>query len=119
MNINDLKQSKYLKGSDFPEPRNLTIKSVETVNVAKDGDPKEIKPIVTFKEMEKGMVFNQTNLKRCAKALDSDETDDWIGKKICVYWDEDIEFGGEIVGGLRVRRAQAAAPKPAPADEVF
>jgi len=116
MNINDLSQSKYLKTKDVPAPRLLTIKRIEVHNVAKDTEPKQERPIMFFEEMDKPMVVNSTNLKRCAKAMASEETDDWVGRKIVLYTDEDVEFGGEIVGGLRLRRVQgqAAAAAQAP-----
>lgn len=117
MNINQLKQSKYLKTSDIPEPVLVTIDSIGLTNVAKEGEREDKRPIVQFKELEKPMVFNATNLKRTAKALDSDETDDWVGKQIVVYTDEDVEYAGEIVGGLRVRAAKKkAAPTKTLAD---
>ena len=114
MNINSLSKSKYLKTTDVPEPVLVTIKDIDVVNVARENERKDERPVVFFRELEKGMVFNQTNLKRAAKAFGSEETDDWIGKKIVVYTDEDVEFGGEIVGGLRVRapRVQSAPAKP-------
>jgi hypothetical protein len=107
MDISKLSKSKYLKTTDVPDPVLVTVQDVSIQNVAMQGDPKENRPIVTFKELEKPMVFNATNLKRAAKAFDSTETDDWIGKKLVVYTDDEVEFAGEIVGGLRVR-----APKP-------
>ena len=120
MNINDLSNSKYLKGKDVPEPILVTIKSIELTNVAKESEAKQERPVVHFRECEKPMVFNSTNLKRAAKALGSEETDEWIGKRLVVYFDEDVEFGGEIVGGLRVRKVQGRAaqeaPTPPPAD---
>lgn len=116
MNINELSNSKYLKTKDVPEPIIVTIKYIEVVNVAMDNKPKEEKPVLTFKELDKPMVMNSTNLKRTAKALNSEETDDWEGKKVVLYTDEDVEFGGEIVGGLRIRRYTASKAAPAPAE---
>ncbi len=46
------------------------------------------------------------------KALDED-TDNWIGKQAVLYVDPDVEFGGNIVGGLRLRARKSAA-KPVP-----
>ena len=114
MKTSELTPSKYLKKDDFPEPALLTIKGVEKENVALPNQPKKERGVVYFEEKEKGMVFNTTNLKRAEKALGSDDTDDWIGKKIVVFFDENVEFGGEMVGGLRVR-AQRTTTKPAAA----
>ena len=52
------------------------------------------------------------------KAL-GDDTDDWIGKQVILYVDPDIEFGGNVVGGLRVKQFRnAASPKRATVEDV-
>jgi hypothetical protein len=56
------------------------------------------------------MVLNVTNLKRMAKAL-GDDTDDWIGNQVVLYVDPDIEYAGNIVGGLRIRALRQPAAK--------
>jgi hypothetical protein len=70
-----------------------------------------------FDELEKAMVLNKTNINRIARALNSNETDDWVAKKIVVYNDPDVEFGGEIVGGIRCR-AQKGTTRPMEEDSV-
>lgn len=113
MKIGELTPSKYLKKDDFPEPALLTIKNITRENVALPNQPKKERACVWFNEREKGMVFNTTNLNRAAKAFGSDETDDWIGKRLVVYFDENVEFGGDMVGGLRVRAPKKTAQEPA------
>ena len=108
MKITDLKNSKYLTKTDFEAPQLVTIKGVATRNLAQEGQAPKNRAVMFFLEKEKGMVCNTTNLKRCAHYFGSDETDDWTGKKIVVYFDDEVEFGGEMVGGLRIR-----APKQA------
>ncbi len=78
--------------------------------------------IVHFQEFEKGMVLNWTNIQLVAKALDSEETNDWIGRQIVIFEDPNVSFGGELVGGIRVRAVKKTAEmKPAspdPDDEI-
>ena len=109
MKTSELTASKYLKKDDFPEPALLTVSDVKKENVALPNQPKKERGVMYFEERDKGMVLNTTNLKRTEKALGSDDTDEWRGKKIVVFFDENVEFGGEMVGGLRVR-----APKNQP-----
>lgn len=104
-NINELMPSKYLKQSDVTPPKIVTIQSLKSENLAREDQPKKVRPILMFEELDKGLVMNKTNLKRCAKACRSDETDDWIGKKIKLYFDEEVEFGGDQVGGIRITSA--------------
>ncbi len=106
-NVNEMVPSKFLKKEDFPEPVTLTIKDVSKENVGLDNKP-EYKWVMRFREVGKPLVLNKTNIKRAAKACGSDDSDDWIGKKIVVYNDEEVEFGGEQTGGIRLR----AVPRP-------
>jgi hypothetical protein len=114
MDINQLTSSKYLKGSDFKEPALCVIADVKKQNVAKDNEPPKYRGVMFFEGHEKGLVLNTTNLKRAAKACNSENTDDWIGKKVVVYFDDEVEFGGEQVGGIRLRAPRQAAPEPEP-----
>lgn len=121
--ISEMLPSNYLKQSDFPQDYVVTIRSIERKNIAMDGKPAEYKWLAEFAEFEKPMVLNSTNIQLMGKACNSDDTDDWIGKQVIVYVDENVSFGGELVGGLRVRKhkqaapavPKAAGPRPAPA----
>jgi hypothetical protein len=53
-------------------------------------------------------LLNKTNIKRLQK-LFGDDTDTWLGKDVTLYNDPDVEFMGEVVGGLRVRTAEKKA----------
>lgn len=106
MNINELIPSKYLKQSDVPEETLVTVQGLKKVNVAREDDDPDYKFVIKFAEFEKPMVLNSTNIKRLGKAL-GDETDGWKGGQVMLYVDPDIEFGGNIVGGLRIRAAKA------------
>ena len=103
-------ESKYLKGSDVPEPVIVTIKAVKQVNIAKEDDEPEYKWAVKFAEFDKPMILNATNIRIAEKSL-GDDTDNWVGKEIELHFDENVTFGKELVGGLRFRRKQAPAKK--------
>ena len=108
--IGEMIESKYLKQSDVHGESVVTIQKVGKANVAREGDEPEYKWLIRLEEFSKAMVLNSTNIKRLAKACGSDDTDDWIGKQVTLYVDPDIEFAGNVVGGLRFR-GQAPAPK--------
>ena len=115
-NISQFMGGKYLKKEDVPSPALVTVARVTVENVARDDEPDERKCVVHFEELERGLVMNSTNLQIAARALGSDDTDDWPGGKLVIFTDENVSFGGRVVGGLRLRapKGQAAA-KPAPA----
>jgi hypothetical protein len=94
------------------------VRSIERKNIAMDGKPADYKWLAHYAEFDKPMVLNSTNIQLMSKACGSDDTDDWIGKQVIVYVDENVSFGGELVGGLRIRKHKQAArsrPRPAPA----
>jgi len=108
MKISDMIESKYLKQSDVEGEVPVTITGIKKVNVARDDEEPEYRWTVKFQEFPKPMVLNVTNLKRLAKAC-GDDTDEWMGKTVVLYVDPDIEFGGNVVGGLRLRGVRKQA----------
>ena len=103
--IDEMSESKFLKQSDVGEDgKILTITGCTKVNVARQDDEPEYKWTLEFKELQKPMVLNKINRERIALYLGSRDTDLWVGKRILVWADPDVEFGGKITGGLRVKR---------------
>ena len=107
------KDSKYLAKDDVGEEgQNLTIRGFKTEAVKGDHG-EEPKVILYFvEEGYKPMILNQTNSKRIGIATGAKSAGEARGKKINVYCDPMIEFAGEIVGGLRIRKATDVPPAP-------
>ena len=114
MKVSTMTSSKYLKQDDVAEGKLVTIAGFKRENVAQEGEPPEYKYIMGFEELEKPLVLNSTNIQLAERAMGSDETDEWIGKKLVLYVDPNVSYGGKIVGGIRVRapKSSKAAPKP-------
>ena len=104
-------ESKYLAKEDGGIAGiNLTIAKFtrETVGNGKDADERAV---LWFKEGDyKPMVLNKTNKNRIKHFLGATTAEEVMGKQVNVYNDPDIEYGGEIVGGLRIRGAAGASP---------
>lgn len=117
MNITQLKNSQFLKKEDVGKGALVTIRGCDQQNVALPGASEELKWALHFDELEKPLILNQTNGTMIASILGSQESDDWIGKKIVLYSDPTIMYAGKIIGGIRVRapRNQPAAKPAAPA----
>jgi len=113
MNINQLKESKYLKKEDCGATGIIvTIRDLEQVNVAMADDPEDMKWVINFEEDLKPLVLNSTNAQRIAAITGKQDTDDWGGVKVILYNDPTIMYAGKMVGGLRVRelKKKGAAP---------
>ncbi len=102
MKIDQLLTSSYLKQSDVDGETPVTIKDIKKQNVARKDEEAEYKYVLFFEEYEKGLVLNATNIKRLGKAC-GDDTQDWLGKVVTLYVDDTVEYGGNAVGGLRIK----------------
>ena len=100
MNIDQAFPSKYMKASDLPEETVVPF-VIEEVRVEEIGREKQMKPVIYFKDQDKGFVANKTNCNTIAKVLGSRDTDDWQGKTIRLYSTE-VQFGDEMVESIRV-----------------
>ena len=107
--VGEMIESKYLKQTDVHDEMLVTVVKVGKANIAREGDEPEYKWLVRFQEFAKPMVLNSTNIKRLAKAC-GDDTDDWVGKQITLYVDPDVEFAGNVVGGLRIKAKPVKQP---------
>ena len=105
----EMTPSKYLKQEDVGKGILVTIKDVSKENIGKEDEP-EFKWVCSFEEVQKPLVLNKTNINRLEAACKSDNTDDWTGKQVVLFTDPSVEFGGKLVGGIRVRAPKGQAP---------
>lgn len=107
-------KSNYLSKTDVGEDGLvLTIKGfrMETIK-SDDGD--EDKMVMHFAEDIKPMVINRTNAQLIGVATGVKNAGEAKGKKIVVFNDPTVGFGGKITGGLRIKKV-GGVPKAAPA----
>jgi hypothetical protein len=118
----EMRESKFLKQSDVGAGMLMTVSGCEKHNVAQEGVEPELKWCLLFEESDKPLVLNSTNIQLAERIFDSDNTDNWIGKKIVLYVDPNVSYGGKVVGGIRVRASRKHAkpvPPPPPASELI
>jgi hypothetical protein len=88
----------------------LTIAKVTKGKVVGTGGKSTGKAMISFEGREKPMGCGTAILAQIA-ALYGNDTKAWIGKRITIYPDPTVKYGGAAVGGIRVR---PAAPKDKP-----
>src|SRR5262249_33315590 len=111
------KKNRFLAKTDVGDGLVVTILDVTKENIASPGQPPEERVLLTLKGV-KPMTLNSTNARQISKIVGSQESDDWVGKKIELYNDEDVEFGGKTIGGLRVRAPHSKAGPDTETDEI-
>jgi hypothetical protein len=103
--------SKYFKADDvIDNPRDLTITGIVPEKM-QDG---VLKPVVHFKEHERGAVLNVTNKNFLIMATHSKNPADAVGLRITLVAVPD-KFQGRPCYGLRFQRPVEIAPQPQPA----
>ena len=110
----EMRDSKFLRKEDVGRGLLVTVHGCEKHNTAMEGELAEHKWCLSFRETNKPLVLNSTNIQICEQVFKSDNTDDWIGKRLVLYTDPNVSFGGKLVGGIRVRAVKKSAPPPPP-----
>ena len=100
--IQDFLGGQYLKQVDLDSPTVATI-----VNVTNENVKGEWKLVASFKELKKRLILNPTNLIELSRLFKATYPDEILGT-VTLYIDPDVEMGGKIVGGIRVRAAGTA-----------
>jgi hypothetical protein len=101
--VSDMIISKFLRKEDIDvgDEADLTIRgvSLETLEGSGTGEQRWA---IHFAETTKMLVANVTTI-RVLEAAFGGDTDQWIGKRVILYIDPNVSFGGKVVGGLRLR----------------
>lgn len=98
--------SKFIAHVDVDPPVAVTVRTLSLERVGREGDDEQ-RWIMWFNELKKGLRLNVTTL-RIFEAAYGDDSDRWIGRRVQLYWDPTVQFGGKLVGGVRVRLSRAA-----------
>jgi len=107
MKLNEAFPSRYLSQEDIGDDPSaelvLTIASVRFETMKDNHGVEEDKPVMLFQEAgAKPIVLKKVSGALLAKAYGPD-TDDWTGKKIALFVDPNVTYGGRVTGGIRVR----------------
>jgi hypothetical protein len=99
LNANDFIGGNYLKKEDVDGAMTVTLTDVWSEAVLNAGRKKLV---VSFREFEKPLILNKTNIKRFARIFGTGDTKAWRGP-VTLYVEPGVEYAGQVVGGLRVR----------------
>ena len=98
-NANDFLGGNYLKKEDIDGEITATVTDVWSEVVLNAGRKKLV---VSFREFEKPLILNKTNIKRFARIFGTGDTKAWRGP-VTLYVEPGVEYAGRVVGGIRVR----------------
>lgn len=100
----------YLKSQDIKSETKVTIKEVKVESLGRGAEAKD-KLVVYFDGFEKGLALNKVNSEAIADVANSREIESWKGVEVSLYVDPNVQFGGQRVGGIRIKvPSQGVAP---------
>ena len=106
MKLDELFPRKYATGQDLHgRPVTLTISHLRTEKmVPTPGTPPVDKWVIFFKDAQKGIVLSKTLAFQISRAIGSDDTDAWSGKRVTLY-PEDVTIAGQNRTAIRAKKA--------------
>ena len=109
MKLDEMFPRRYATGEDLQgKAVTLTVAKITQEKMHPQANAPEVeKWVLYFKEARKGVVLNRTMAYQIAEFLDSEETDDWVGKRITLY-PQPMSVAGKKVVAIRARAAQSA-----------
>lgn len=118
MKASDFLGGDFIKGDDVKAgPKKVTITGVEVAKFDKNGKTeRKLQLVVDDAGDSKKVTLNATNLTAVQDAY-GNETDEWEGKKVVLYHDPTVSYGGKRIGGLRIKVPGQKAVVPA--EDVF
>jgi len=113
MKLSDVFPKKYLQGQDLQgKAYKLTIAGVtlEEMRPSPKARP-EKKPVLHFKETDKGLIFGRQVGYDIAQIVGSEDCDDWTGHKITVF-PVPMTVAGKARVAVRVRKTNGETSLP-------
>lgn len=95
----------YLGSHDLEEGQELTltITGMKTETVKGQGGKEDVCPVLSFKEVDKGMILNRVNAKAVEKVAGSPYAEDWRGVQVIIFVEKGVKAFGTITDALRIR----------------
>jgi hypothetical protein len=111
--------SEIIRYADLADRGDITLKIAKVVKgkvKGKSGKDSGSKALIYFEGAERPLAAGTTILSAIGR-LYSNDVRKWPGQSITLYADHDVVFGGERVGGVRVRPVVPKAEEPKAAKE--
>ena len=105
MDLNQFSESNYMSKDDVPEEPG-TVLQIDKFSIEEMRDGEKKPALHWVEDTHKPLLLNTTNRNRLLAIFGTSETGDLVGRKVRVYNDPLVEFGGKIVGGCRIGKVQ-------------
>jgi hypothetical protein len=104
--LSDYRGGALLKCADLGQKEHLA--QIESIKEEEVGDDRKL--VARFEGKSKGLVLNDTNLETLEQAF-GDDSNDVIGAQVVLYVDPNVRYGGQRVGGIRIKLPARKAAK--------
>jgi hypothetical protein len=113
MKVGEAFPGQYIKAADLQGKRVVVV--IDDVRMEDIGG--EQKPVIHFRNKDRGMVLNRTNASAIVDLLGTDDMDEWAGHSIVLYPTR-VDFQGKRVDAIRVDEAPKSKVQPIKAEPV-
>jgi len=113
MKLSKMFPKRYATGEDLQgKPVTLTIATIVSEKMHPQPNAPEVERWVAhFKEAKKGVILSRTLAYQFAEILGSEDTDDWLGKRITLY-PQPMLVAGRHLTAIRARAAKVEYEPP-------
>ena len=94
----------FLRKDDVTPPQVWTITDVREQTVTAPGKEPKDKVVLFFDGTPKGLVLNMANGDALYDMTGHDDPEEWIGERVELYVDDNVNYAGKRVGGVRLRK---------------
>ena len=99
----------FLAAEDIHEDTTAVISGVsDTTFEGRDGGAPRRRLILDFEDLPARLSLNKVNAESLINKF-GDETDDWVGRTIVLFVDENVQYRGKRTPGLRIKFPESAA----------
>lgn len=105
---------RFFKADEFRDRPELTVTISHIVakeNIGTEADP-QTAPVLYFEGHEQGFILKSQAWDSVVEATGEDDSDHWPGKRVTIYRDPSVTFGGKKVGGVRVKKPGGSGTAP-------
>lgn len=100
--LTEMFPSKFIRPEDLGNGKLVTITAIEQRDISGDGSM-DFRWILRAKELDRPVLLSWTLANNVTAVLDSDNTEDWIFRRLVLYKDPYVFNHGVMTGAIRAR----------------
>lgn len=97
--------SPFVRAVELTEPLTVTITAAGTAEYERDDGAVDEVVVITVKELDQRIRAGKQGVRQLIKLFGTDDTDEWLGKRVQIFCDLSVTNPKGGQGGVRFREA--------------